>query len=137
MLDNLYFIELITSELIFYPTNYGEDKIKKVARIITFPINLEESSIKYFELQKSEIVLADSIVSVGTLIQEVRETFKYHQISSQALPRSLTPLEINFSLSLNLISVNRSVYNALDFLGDIGGLFGAIRAIFGGIIVLL
>ena len=47
------------------------------------------------------------------------------------------PVEINISLSLDEKKTSRSVYSLLDFLGDIGGLFGALNAIFGGIVITL
>ena len=43
---------------------------------------------------------------------------------------------ITYELSLTRLSYKRIVYSFLDFLGDIGGLFGAITPAFGFIVSL-
>ena len=53
------------------------------------------------------------------------------------LPPSSVPVEINVSVSLDQVRISRSAFSMLDFLGDIGGLFGALNAIFGGIVIAL
>ena len=53
------------------------------------------------------------------------------------MPESAVPVEINFSASLDQVQINRTVVTMLDFLGDIGGLFQALSAIAGSIVVVL
>ena len=43
---------------------------------------------------------------------------------------------ITYELSRDLRIVRRKVYGILDFLGDIGGLAGALRALFAALIII-
>ena len=43
---------------------------------------------------------------------------------------------ITYEMSLTRQEYNRTVYGLLDFLGDIGGLFNAIYAVFGAIVAI-
>lgn len=47
-----------------------------------------------------------------------------------------TQLAITYELSRDLNIIRRKVYGLLDFLGDIGGLAGALRALFAGIVII-
>lgn len=37
-------------------------------------------------------------------------------------------------MSLNRMKISRSVYSVLDFAASVGGLFGAVNALFGSIV---
>ena len=50
---------------------------------------------------------------------------------------SLLSTSINFYISGGLTRYTRTTYGLLDFLRDIGGLFGAFNAIFGSIVFIL
>ena len=62
-------IELIISENIFFQDKYGDEAVKKVSRSLTFPINIYDSIIYYLEVNQQEVIMQDSILSDGTLIQ--------------------------------------------------------------------
>ena len=44
---------------------------------------------------------------------------------------------ITFEMSMNRTEYTRTVYNIIDFMGDMGGLFNSLALIFGTIIAML
>lgn len=47
-----------------------------------------------------------------------------------------TQLAITYELSRDLNIIRRKVYGILDFLGDLGGLAGALRGLFAGVVII-
>ena len=137
MLNNLYYLELVIKEELFYQDRYGDQSIQRVARSVSFPVNEFQTVIYFHEVQQYEISLIDTVFSVGQLSESLEETFKIQDKKTLTLPQSLVPVEINISLNLNQVKISRSLYSVLDFLGDIGGLSGAVNAILGGVVLIL
>ena len=44
---------------------------------------------------------------------------------------------ISFEMNLNLATADREVYHALDWLGDMGGLFDGLRIILSSVVLIL
>ena len=78
------------------------------------------------------LVLSDSLFSVGLLNQNELDVFTL--VMGTVQPSTYTDDPINgisgsvvFRLDQNRMLVQRIVYNVLDYLGDIGGLFGTFN----------
>ena len=91
-----------------------------------------------FVIKRSEIRLNDSLFSLGYLFTEEIESFEIEQLPIQsAYSESSISSTVSFYISGDLIRYTRTTYSLLDYLRDIGGLFGAFNAIFGSIVFIL
>ena len=85
----------------------------------------------------SELNLDDKIFSVG-IDNKVHRTFKvtpgpmrmYDFVDN-------VHMAITYEFSRDLVVIKRKVYGFLDFMGDIGGLAGALHASFAAAIIVL
>ena len=80
------------------------------------------------------MTLSDSLFSIGLLLQDEAEIFTL-------LPQGTTPStftddaiesitgSVVFQFERDRLLVTRTVYNVLDYLGDIGGLFGTFSGL--------
>lgn len=85
-------------------------------------------------LQIQRLTLSDSLASIGLLYQDNEDIFT--MIDKHVRPSTYTEDDINsisgsvvFKLDLDRLVIQRIVYNLLDYLGDIGGLFGTFTGL--------
>ena len=80
---------------------------------------------------RSKINLNDYQANVGNLLIDNTVGFSSKISVSRILPyNNYMWNSITFELSRTRVEYTRTVYSSLDFLGDIGGLFGALGPIF-------
>ena len=91
---------------------------------VEYPINV----------QIQNVVLNDSIFSIGLLFQEDKDI--YTVIEKEVRPSTYVDDDLGklsgsviFKLDLNRTLIQRIVYTFLDYLGDIGGLFGTFTGL--------
>ena len=79
---------------------------------------------------KSEVTSKESLLGISLLQSDVETT--YYSIVNEredASDNQMIPLQIQFTISDRIQFDERSIYNTLDMLGDIGGLFDALCVI--------
>ena len=82
------------------------------------------------EIQLADLELNDSIFDAGSLITEHDGIFTFHERPTRILPyQNLFHNSVTFELSDTRTIFYRTVYSFLDWLRDLGGLYGAISAI--------
>ena len=91
------------------------------------------------EIRRSSIKLNDNLFSLGWDQDDGTPSFELFRRPFQPSysPESKTSTHIDFYLDMDLYDYTRSTYTLLDYLRDIGGLFGAFNAISGGLVFVL
>ena len=130
-----------------FKANNFDEPVQKKARYETFKIQTS-GRYEYIQLiRKMKFNLSDSLWSIGLLFSDKIDGFTVVDQSGQ--PETLRArdceeedptciiTEVNFSQDKDLYKYIRNAYTILDLLRDIGGLFGALNAIFSALIFLL
>ena len=87
---------------------------------------------------RSKINMNDYSVNVGNLLIDNTVGFNLDTSAHRILPyRNRFWNSITFELSRTQIEYTRVVYSTLDFLGDLGGLFGALGPFFSICVLIL
>ena len=106
--------------------------IQKVSRVSRFQL-FRDSKVEYpIYVQQSLLALNDSLFSVGVLLQEDKDFFTVNPkspITSTYIDDQIDQItgSVVFKLDPDRLYIQRIVYNTLDYLGDIGGLFGTFN----------
>ena len=102
-----------------------------MASIKWFPIAKDQRSDVVKMITRAKINLNDYQANVGNLLIDNTEGFSSEISGNRILPYQNSMWNaITFELSRTRIEYTRTVYSTLDFLGDIGGLFGALGPMF-------
>ena len=90
-------------------------------------------------VKRQKLALSDSILSVGQLLATRLESFTVEPLpyEPRIFSRQGNLVQVKIQMDLDLYIYTRTAYALLDFLRDIGGLFGAFNAIFTGIVLIL
>ena len=106
-----------------------ENKIIKSSRLVWHVLSPQLRSDVYNTVELTELLLNDMYDTFSE-----NDDLMMFKVSSGALRLYDFPdnvqLAITYELSQDLTIIRRTVYNILDLLGDIGGLAGALRALF-------
>ena len=82
-------------------------------------------------IERQQFNLNDSFLAFGSLTESDTKGFKSTKTPNRVLNYKNNMLNsVTYELSLGLEFYDRQVYNLLDILSDIGGLYGALSAIF-------
>ena len=86
----------------------------------------------------TELLLSDfRLPKFGSFTEDSQQTFSIKEGKIRPYEyRDNVHLSITYEFSLDMLGVERSVYNVLDWLGDVGGLFDALLVI-GGFILFI
>ena len=89
-------------------------------------------------IRPSKIDLDDSLFAVGSLLKENQNSFEliWKQFEP-SLGKSKMTTHVDVFLDMDFYTYTRTTYNLLDFLRDIGGLFGSVNAISGALVFAL
>ena len=95
-----------------------------------------DARIEYVNvIERQEYNLNDSFMAFGQLTESDETGFITNQVPNRFIPYKNNMLNsVTFELSLSLDVHERQVYSLLDILSDVGGLFGALSAVFFGIV---
>ena len=87
-------------------------------------------------VQLSNLELKDSLLDAGALTEEYEVVFRTEDMPLRIMPyKNKFKTAVTFELSHSQRIYYRRVYSILDWLRDIGGLYGALWAIFGGFVI--
>ena len=82
--------------------------------------------------------LNDFHMSLGNLLEDSDNGFNSENSGFRIMPYdNLMQNSITFELSRTRIDFTRTIYSVFDFLGDIGGLHGALGSTFAGLVFIL
>lgn len=82
-------------------------------------------------IHRSEATVNDSLFNIGQLLTEKEHGFFISAQPSRELPyKNLFHNAITFEVTLTNTMYVRRVYNFLELVGDLGGLFGAVWPLF-------
>ena len=113
------------------------EKLTKSSRLNWNVISPQLRLEIYNYIQITELNLSDRIASVGT----DEETLRLFSVVSGPLRMydhaDNVQLAVTYEFGRDLRVIRRKVYGFLDFMGDIGGLAGALHATFGAAIIIL
>ena len=129
------FLLTLENQIEFNKDLVEKDKLKKSSRLIYNVLSPQIRSDVYNYLQITELDLSDEVASVSgagetyTMFKVEPGPFRMYDFKDDV------QLAINYELSRDLRIIRRKVYGLLDFLGDLGGLAGALRGIFTGAII--
>ena len=89
-------------------------------------------------IRPSKIDLDDSLFAIGSLLKEKINSFEVIRKQFEpSLGRSKVTTHIDIFLDMDFYTYTRTTYNLLDFLRDIGGIFGSVNAISGALVFTL
>ena len=122
----------------FVPTD-NEHPVSHLSVFNTFQIQNSVSFSYPIKIRRQKLSLSDSIFSIGQLLADTYDTFtvEVESISPTTFIAKDGLSEVSIELDTDLYTYTRTAYSLLDFLRDIGGLFGAFNAIFTGIVWVL
>ena len=112
------------------------EKLHKHSQLVWNIVSPQMRTEYYNYIHLSELTLYDQVVDVGlrkeehTLFDTTQSTLKPWDFKDDVW------VAITYELFRDVSFVNRQVYSLFDFLGDIGGLAGALFAAFGGLIII-
>lgn len=125
------FIITINNSIRFDQTVYGDEKAIKESKFTYHAVKSSTRSEEIWEILNSELRLQDSqFFSFGDISENSLTIFDI--ISSGERPYEFPDFvhwTISYEMHLNIRTYDREVYNALDWIGDIGGLFDGLRGI--------
>ena len=114
------------------------EKITKNSKLVWNVLSPQLRIDQYNYVKLTEIDLSDKIGSVASP-NDVYNMFTIEEgpVRPYDFPRpDTTQLAITYELSRDLNIIRRKVYGLLDFLGDLGGLAGALRGLFTVVVLL-
>lgn len=113
-----------------------DKKITKSSRLVWNVLSPQSRLDIYNYVQLTELDLSDEISTVTsssdklTMFAVVPGPVRSYDFFDN------TQLAITYELSRDLQVIRRKVYGVLDFLGDLGGLAGALRALFTVVVII-
>ena len=112
--------------------------MKKSSKLVWNVLSPQLRLDQYNYVRLTEIDLTDKIGAIASS-SEVHNMFTIEEgpVRPYDFPRpDTTQLAITYELSRDLNIIRRQVYGVLDFLGDLGGLAGALRGLFALVVLL-
>ena len=123
------FLLILENQELFNKDLVLDDKIIKSSRLVWHVLSPQLRTDIYNTVELTELNLNDMYDTFSE-----NEDLMMFKVTSGALRLydfdDNVQLAITYELSQDLTIIRRTVYNLLDLLGDIGGLAGALRAIF-------
>ena len=135
---NRKFILALENQVTFQKDKVEDEKISKSSKLVWNVLSPQLRLDQYNYVRLTELDLTDKIGSVASP-SEIHKMFTIEEgpVRPYDFPRpDTTQLAITYELSRDLNIIRRKVYGVLDFLGDLGGLAGALRGLFAVIVLL-
>ena len=121
-----------------FNTDDFDDPIRKETNFKFFKLVSEGSWSYPILIKRTKLQLKDSLLSIGLLLTDEIESYEIEQMPLEpSYSTSDISSHIDFYVSSDQFLYTRTTYSLLDYLRDIGGLFGAFNAIFGAIVFIL
>jgi len=111
----------------FNASEFRENPVKSVREISYIKIPKNSPSNSFLSVRTNKVTTQDSFLSVGqnTISEEFFEINKIRTEEVTPLGRK-TYSQMTFLIDYDIMVINRSIYSALDWLGDVGGLADAL-----------
>ena len=132
------YILTLTNTRSFIQYEFFEDSIAETSQIQWYPLTYDVRFEQVRMITHTQLKLNDYHMSVGDLRKDESKGFEIDVTETRVLPyNNRFQNAITFEMSMNRNEFTRTVYNIMDFMGDLGGLFNALALIFGTIIAIL
>ena len=103
-----------------------------------FPLNGESRVDHLIKIQRTELEFDDNYWNIAGLFTIFDAGFQLLKMPTRTIPYDNTMLTtITFEMFLSKRIYYRSVYSSLDFISDIGGLFGAVSPLVMGFLTIM
>ena len=112
--------------------------MQEAAEIKWYGVNNVMRSDSPLVIYRSDINLDDNQFSLGSFMKDEEKGFQMRDTPTRIMeyPNDFYNA-ITFEMSFTHRMYNRHVYNSLDLLADLGGLFSALRVPFAAVLLLL
>ena len=135
---NRKFLLTLENQITFQKDEVSDKKLSKSSRLVWNVLSPQQRIDMYNYIKLTELDLSDAIGAVAS------PPDVYNMFEVQPGPVRLydfpypdtTQLAITYELNRDLQIIRRKVYGLLDFLGDLGGLAGALRGLFTVIVII-
>ena len=127
---NRKFILTLENVIVFQKDKVEDTKLTKESHLRWNVLSPQQRVDNYFYVLQTQLDLSDSIGAVASA-PEIYQLFTTE--IGPVRPYDFednTHMAITYELSRDLNMIKRKVYGILDFLGDVGGLAGALKALF-------
>ena len=132
------FIVLVMNEMHFDQTKYDQSPILGETKISwhEFPSRNQKYT---FEVQPFELTREDNLImSIPKVTKHTDSFFTIEKVETETRTSARsTRLQMSFTMSRNLIQIERTVYNVFLLLSDVGGLIGLLFSLSAGLLKLL
>ena len=132
------FILIVRNQRKFIQYQFGEKRVQKAAELKWYSVNNVMRSDNPMVIYRSDIYLDDNQFSLGSFMSDEERGFQMKDNPTRIMeyPNDFYNA-ITFEMSFTHRMYNRHVYNSLDLLADLGGLFSALRVPFAAVLLLL
>ena len=128
---------LLTNQKKFASHKFQQERIQRLSETRWFALNSENRNDNVFQMQRTELEFDDNYFNVAGLFTHFDSGFQYLQMPMRTLPyTNYMQNAVTFEMNLTKKMYYRSVYSSLDFISDIGGLFGALMPLFTAILTI-
>ena len=94
-----------------------------------FPLTPDYPTEDIYQIERTYVELNDKPMSLVNLRKDNFEGFELNKLASRLINDGVLDRVVTFEMSLKRKFYKRSVYNVIDFLADIGGLFNSFRVL--------
>ena len=130
------FVMALENQFSFNKEKVETEKLKKTSRLRWITLTPQIRTDIYNYVQISKLDLSDEIGSLaGEKVEHKMFTITQGNMRLYDFPDDIQ-LAITYELDRDQRTIRRQVYGILDFLGDIGGLAGALKALFAALIII-
>ena len=132
------YIVTLTNTRSFIQYEFFEKSIDETSHIEWYPVS-ELVRFEYVKMiTRTRLKLNDHHWNIGNMRVEMEDGYDVDVKKSRILPYKNTMQNaITFEMSLSRKEFSRTVYNIMDFMRDMGGLFTTLGLIFGTLIATL
>ena len=112
---------------VFIQHGFEEERIEQSSVMVWHPLSPDVRTDTIYIVQRKSVIMNDYRFNVGSLLHDDEIGFETIQAPSRIMPyKNQFQNAVTFEMSLSQIEYKRRVYNFLDFLSDLGGLFGTL-----------
>ena len=125
------YIIVIENQKKFISHKFGEDRYHESAEVTWYPLNPDARTEYVRMVTRLNTELYDSYMSVASLDEELNDGHVIDQWPSRNMGyNNRIQNGVTYEISLTSKRYFRRVYSIMDFMSEMGGLFGAIGSIF-------
>ena len=128
---NRKFLLVLENQIEFNKAEVESSKLKRSSRLVWNVISPQVRVDIYNKIELTRLDLQDKIGSLSQIDKELYNIFYVRPDSTRMYDfKDNVQIAVTYELSPDLHTVRRQVYSLLDYLGDLGGLAGALHGLF-------